>query len=252
MMLSRVNVRAMATVGGSTTKSKTVKGKTVSGGGKPTPPAGLTPGQEYALTLPGISEPFPAMFDPANFTKTAKPADIKRWRESEITHGRVAMLAALGFVVGEQLEDFPAFLNFDGSITGPAIYHFQQVEEARPLFWESLVLAIGLAESVRVAVGWAVPTGNGFNNLKDDYEPGTLGFDPLGLKPTDPEELFVLETKELNNGRLAMIGVAGFVLQELAVDRGIFEHLALYLEREAILEVEDLDPALNIALPSIP
>ncbi len=53
-----------------------------------------------------------------------------------------------------------------GSITGPAIYHFQQVEEARPLFWESLVLAIGLAESFRVAVGWAVPTGNGFNNLK--------------------------------------------------------------------------------------
>jgi light-harvesting complex I chlorophyll a/b binding protein 1 len=134
--------------------------------------------------------------------------------------------------------------------------------------------------------------------LQDEYEPGTLGFDPLGLKPTDPEELFVLETKELNNGRLAMIGVAGFVLQELAVDRGsespllsrlmqlafcpsadqlrpclchwqaglptdmahlsclplpaVFEHLALYLEREAILEVEDLDPALNLALPSIP
>ncbi|EFN56474.1 hypothetical protein CHLNCDRAFT_48761 [Chlorella variabilis] len=169
------------------------------------------------------------MFDPAN--------DIKRWRESELTHGRVAMLAALGFVVGEQLEDFPAFMNFDGSITGPAIYQFQQVEEARPLFWESLLLFIGLAESFRVA---------------DEYEPGTLGFDPLGLKPSDPEELFELETKELNNGRLAMIGVAGFVLQELAVKRGIFEHLALYLEREAILEIEDLDPALNIALPTIP
>lgn len=28
------------------------------------------------------------------------------------------MLAALGFIVGEQLEDFPAFLNFDGEITG--------------------------------------------------------------------------------------------------------------------------------------
>ena len=30
-----------------------------------------------------------------------------------------AMLAALGFVVGEQLEDFPAFMNWDGSVTGP-------------------------------------------------------------------------------------------------------------------------------------
>lgn len=64
--------------------------------------------------------------------------------------------------------------------------------------------------------------------LQDEYEPGTLGFDPLGLKPSDPEELFELETKELNNGRLAMIGVAGFVLQELAVKRGS-EHTPLLL-----------------------
>ena len=47
--------------------------------------------------------------------------DIKRWRESEVVHGRVAMLAALGFVVGEQLEDFPAFINFDGSINGEGV-----------------------------------------------------------------------------------------------------------------------------------
>lgn len=59
-----------------------------------------------------------------------------------------------------------ATLLLQGSITGPAIYQFQQVEEARPLFWESLLLFIGLAESFRVAVGWATPTGNGFNNLK--------------------------------------------------------------------------------------
>lgn len=62
----------------------------------------------------------------------------------------------------------------------PAPRRFQKIEEARPLFWEALVLAIGLAESFRVAAGWATPTGNGFNNLKDEYQPGNLGFDPLG------------------------------------------------------------------------
>lgn len=71
-----------------------------------------------AKTLPGISQPFPDMFDPANFVPTASIKDVRRWREAEITHGRVAMLASLGFIVQEQLEDFPAFVNFDGHITG--------------------------------------------------------------------------------------------------------------------------------------
>ena len=47
---------------------------------------------------------------------------MRRWRESELVHGRVAMLASLGFVIGENLEDFPAFYNLDGHISGPAIY----------------------------------------------------------------------------------------------------------------------------------
>lgn len=74
------------------------------------------------------------MFDPLNFTKGARVKDVRRWRESELVHGRVAMLAALGFIVGEQLEDFPAFLNADGHITGPAIYQFQQVEARGAIF----------------------------------------------------------------------------------------------------------------------
>ena len=30
-------------------------------------------------------------------------------------------------------------------------------------------------------VAGATPRGSGFNALQDDYEPGNLGFDPLGL-----------------------------------------------------------------------
>ena len=39
---------------------------------------------------------------------------------------------------------------------------------------------------------------------------------PLGLKPTDPEELKTMQTKELQNGRLGMIAAAGMIAQELA------------------------------------
>ena len=36
----------------------------------------------------------------------------------------------------------------------------------------------------------------------------------MGLKPTDAKELAEMQTKELNNGRLAMIAIAGMVVQE--------------------------------------
>jgi light-harvesting complex I chlorophyll a/b binding protein 1 len=49
-----------------------------------------------------------------------------------------------------------------------------------------------------------------------------LGFDPLGLKPTDPAELKEMQTKELNNGRLAMIAAAGMIVQELATGEKLF------------------------------
>lgn len=141
--------------------------------------------------------------------------DVKRWRESELTHGRVAMLASLGFIVQEQTKDFPFFLNDWGRVNGPAIIHAQQIETQRPLFWEILVLAIGLAETYRVSVGWATPVGEDFNQLRDDYEPGNLGFDPLGLKPTNAVAYKDMQTRELNNGRLAMIAIIAFWLQEL-------------------------------------
>lgn len=66
-----------------------------------------------ARTLPGISQPFPNIFDPLNFLGSAGSSnnpirDVRRWRESELTHGRVAMLAALGIIVQEQLIETKA------------------------------------------------------------------------------------------------------------------------------------------------
>jgi hypothetical protein len=76
-----------------------------------------------AKSLPGVSQPFPNIFDPAALLARAASSrqpirELRRWREAEITHGRVAMLASLGFIVQEQLEDFPVFYNIDGHITG--------------------------------------------------------------------------------------------------------------------------------------
>lgn len=147
---------------------------------------------------------------------------IKRYREAEVTHGRVAMLAIVGLLVGEKVEG-SSFL-FDASIRGPAIDHFAQVPSP---FWELLVAAIGVCEVYRAQVGWVSPTdlqGKEQYQLREDYYPGDIGFDPLGLKPKDPADFDIMQTKELQHGRLAMLGAAGIVAQELVDGKGIVEH----------------------------
>lgn len=46
------------------------------------------------------------------------PEEVKRYREAELTHGRVSMLAALGFLAGEAVENIPLFMNWEGNISG--------------------------------------------------------------------------------------------------------------------------------------
>merc|ERR1712113_288835 len=150
-------------------------------------------------------------------------ATLKRYREAEVTHGRVAMLATVGFIVGEKVEG-SSFL-FDASIKGPAITHLAQVPSG---FWLILVSAIGFAELERSKQGWVDPKDVPVDQpglLRDDYYPGDIGFDPLNLKPEDPEEFEIMATKELQNGRLAMLATAGFMAQELVDGKGIVEHL---------------------------
>lgn len=162
-------------------------------------------------------------FDPAGFSEGKTEAEIKKIREAELKHGRLAMLATLGVLVGENFNPL-----FDGKVTGPAIYQFQQCDAIFPAFWTFVVLGVGFVEGQNILVGWDHKPGkDGISNLKDEYVNGDLGFDPLGLKPTDEEAFNVMRTKELQNGRLAMIGIAGMVAQELVNNKGILENLGL-------------------------
>ena len=100
----------------------------------------------------------------------------------------------------------------------PSFYAFQQT----PLqtFWPAVVFAIAIPEIYSVFT-FENPASRDADGkpiqpwtIKTSHTPGDLGFDPLGLKPTDPEELVAMQNKELNNGRLAMIAIAGMIVQE--------------------------------------
>ena len=151
----------------------------------------------------GSSEPF-GFFDPAGFSTDLSEDQFKLYQEAEIKHGRVSMLAFLGIVVGELMNPL-----FDGRISGPAIYQFQQADAILPLFWVGVLTFIAQIEGNTIVNAWqpleeTMREPIGLAKLKTSHIPGDLKFDPLGLKPKTAEGLKVMKTKELNNGRLAM------------------------------------------------
>ena len=180
--------------------------------------------------MPGALPPM-GFFDPLGFAAKADEKTLKRYREAEVTHGRVAMLAVLGFLVGESVEG-SSFL-FDAQITGPAISHPAQIPDG----WDALIITmIGAAEAQRAQIGWVDPADASYDQpglLRDDYYPGDIGFDPLGIRPEDPEELDLMITRELQNGRLAMLAAAGFLAQEAVDNLGIVEHFQVSMIESA-------------------
>eukprot|EP00746_Dinoflagellata_sp_MGD_P064735 gnl/MRDRNA2_/MRDRNA2_27005_c0_seq1.p1 gnl/MRDRNA2_/MRDRNA2_27005_c0~~gnl/MRDRNA2_/MRDRNA2_27005_c0_seq1.p1 ORF type:complete len:360 (-),score=64.49 gnl/MRDRNA2_/MRDRNA2_27005_c0_seq1:41-1120(-) len=184
-------------------------------------------------SMAGVTAPL-GFFDPLGFSTllpkgtrvdyTAEdyPSGISEgrllfYREVELKHGRVGMLASLGILVAEKFHPL-----FGGNIDVPAYRAFQ--ETPLQTFWPAVLFAIAIPETFSVFTFNSPGQGDGNEGwtVRGDRVPGDLGWDPLGLKPTDPAEFKELQTKELNNGRLAMIAAAGMLAQELATGQKIF------------------------------
>jgi len=181
---------------------------------------------EFAFGLPGALDPV-GNFDPLNISENTSLSQMKQYREAETTHGRVAMLAVIGFLVTEAPLSFHPLFNAAGRDIGPAIRHLDEVRATAPFFFEALALVIGGLELTRALKGWETPGNDEEKILKDDYYPGDIGFDPLNLKPDNFDEFAIMSTKELQHGRLAMLGIAGIVAQELVNSKEIFVTLGL-------------------------
>merc|ERR1719164_63065 len=165
----------------------------------------------FAYCLPGNFNPLGGEelnFDPAGFLEGKSELEVNRYREAELTHGRVSILAATGFLVQEK---FHPLFSGDG---GPAI---DQIPQLPIWLWAAMLAGIGSAEQFRIAKGWQKldpETNTAKQALREGYYPGDLGFDPLNLKPEDPAEFRLMQEKELSHCRLAMIAAAGFLAQE--------------------------------------
>ena len=137
--------------------------------------------------MPGISEPL-GFFDPAGFSKDATEGKIKFFREVELKHSRIAMLAALGFPLGEQFHPL-----FGGEVDVPSYIAFQ--ETPLQTFWPIIVIPIAIFEVFSI-FSFNTPFGGGeLWSIRSDFENGDFGFDPMGLEPETAEEFKEMQTK---------------------------------------------------------
>merc|ERR1719152_590551 len=126
----------------------------------------------FTKSLAGIAGPL-GFFDPAGFCAgDVSEGKVRFIREAELKHGRVAMLAAVGFLVAEQFHPL-----FGGGIDVPSYVAFQQT----PLqtFWPAVVFAIAIAE-VNSVFAFENPNVEGWA-IRNEHVAGDYGFDPLGL-----------------------------------------------------------------------
>lgn len=146
-------------------------------------------------------------FDPWNLASERDPEGLAWYRSAELKHGRICMLAALGLLVQSSyhLPD-EVFSNSKGL---DALF---QVSAERPQAIAQILIAIGAIEVAGLAAS-------------EGKAPGDFGFDPLNLKPKTEEAFNELQLKEIKNGRLAMVGVAGMLIQETLTNQGVLEQI---------------------------
>jgi len=147
-------------------------------------------------------------FDPWGLTQGISEEKYAWYKAAELKHGRVAMLAALG-----QLTQY--FVRLGDPVFSEGNKPLKAVEQViseRPLAAVQIIGFIFACEAL-----------GQFQQVQPGREPGDLGFDPLSLKPDDPETWEKVQTRELKNGRLAMLAIAGMLYTEVLTGNGVLE-----------------------------
>ena len=142
-------------------------------------------------------------FDPLGLAD--EPKKLAWYREAEVKHARLAMLAAAGWPLSEKLN-----LNPDLLVNGraPSLLN-GGLGNINTLYWAA---ALGLAVFVESkSIDSQLDTGK----RSDDYLPGMMGFDPLG------QDSPFFRNAEILNGRVSMIAITAFALEEAITKQGV-------------------------------
>eukprot|EP00531_Pseudo-nitzschia_arenysensis_P011593 CAMPEP_0116130542 /NCGR_PEP_ID=MMETSP0329-20121206/8538_1 /TAXON_ID=697910 /ORGANISM="Pseudo-nitzschia arenysensis, Strain B593" /LENGTH=205 /DNA_ID=CAMNT_0003624933 /DNA_START=50 /DNA_END=667 /DNA_ORIENTATION=+ len=142
-------------------------------------------------------------FDPLGLASVGSDETLAWFRAAELKHGRVAMLAFTGYWVQSQGFHFPGQLSDDVS--------FATLSAMKPFdAWDSVPDA-GKAQILgTIFVAELASESQGTHYMKGGSTPEVV-FPKFDFSGVDADVLKTKKDRELNNGRLAMIGIMGFI-----------------------------------------
>ena len=151
-------------------------------------------------------------FDPLGLSKDIDKQTFEQRREAELKHGRVAMLAVVGLIIQDYAR-LPGSIDIDGTSFESIPNGVAAISAIPPLGWVFIVSLIGYFESNV----W---------QRRENATPGDFGFGSafFGEEINGTEKEKDLKTKEIQHGRLAMLGVSDLLFNDLVSGFKIFHY----------------------------
>jgi hypothetical protein len=143
-------------------------------------------------------------FDPMGLATIGSDETLRWLRAAEIKHSRVAMLATTGYLVQASGFHFPGMLSNTG-------ISFESLSAVKPFEAWALVPDGGKAQILFFAfIGELASESQGTHYMKGGKYPEVV-YPKFDFSEVSEETMFIKRNRELNNGRLAMIGIISFI-----------------------------------------
>merc|ERR1712087_1094537 len=148
----------------------------------------------------GVQEPV-GFWDPLGFSADGDIAAFKRRRSVEIKHGRICMLATMGYITPEITGKIPGYLSPSAGLKFEDIPNgLAAISKVPTVGWAQIAAYFGFCE---------------FSGGFEDYTTGTPGdYGWKVLTSDDPAEKTKKLSAEIANGRLAMVAIIGMFFQD--------------------------------------
>lgn len=160
---------------------------------------------------------------------------LRDYREAEIRHGRLAMLASLFWPLQEMADRFV----LDESQYGSLIYGKGVTLPYFPLLMTAILLLLGYLDIYSQAT-------KDLDRIGEAFEPGDCFWDPLAILQGAPDRMKRnMQERELLNGRMAMLACAVFFWEELTTHQPIIDIESNALLFEPFYEIPFLQQWLD-------